>query len=773
MMRLKFAHQYGLLALLTIAIMGCKISDTVCDPCPVDDLTPSFGNPSYLNLEDACIEECPDDQVMEFVSPLTLEDFSNVSYLDLSLDQCIEMALKNNRIMRDLGGTLLRTPSNLATVNDAAIVYNDPQFGEEAALSAFDANFFANAQFQKNDRATNNLFVGNRGQLRQDFHDYRWGISKQSVTGSVFNFNHVINYDRNNQVGNVFHTPGSSWDTFMEAQVRVPLLQGGGVLFNRIAGPNNPVGVNNGILVARTNTEISLARFRQGVRDLLSNVENAYWDLHFAYRELETLIDARNKALVIWQRNEGGVGQVSDRQDVAQAAEQYFRFESQIIDALSGRPVDGTRTNNGSAAGTFRGSGGVRLAERRLRLILGLPLSEKVNGCDLIKPADAPSEAPIQYDWATSVQEAESNRPELVQRRWEIKRDELELIAAKKNLLPRLDVAALYRFRGFGKSLTGGYNPYSDDVASNNMPITSNAFADLVSGDHQEWQLESNFNVPVGLRRAHAATRTSELRLARSRAIYREQKRDVMFALNTAFVELKRAFDAKLAALDRYTAAETLLSAAEEKVRKRGVSVNVLLEAQRRVAESKIQFYRAQIDYMLAIKSIQFEKGTMLDWMNVRLDEAQSSPKALRDANQLAESRRGEMSYVIRDQVISRGPQQNSALQSNPLTFDMAPGIPAVESMSLPQGAPSNSVAPPPGQTPPTGQTSQTGKLPWETGIQNNQRIGAASPELTKQGSYLISDAAGSQQKQEILSPIQFTRSNEQASSPRVNLTDQ
>ena len=524
-------------------------------------------------------------------------------------------------------------------MDDAAIVYNDPQFGEEGALSAFDANLFANAQFQKNDRATNNAFVGNRGQLQQDFHDYRWGISKQSVTGSVFNFNQVINYDSNNQLGNVFHTPGSSWDSFMEAQVRVPLLQGSGVLFNRIAGPNNPPGINNGILVARTNTEISLARFRAGVRELLSNVENAYWDLYFAYRELETLIDALETRLSLSGRNRK-LEKAAHRTNrmLPKRRNNTFVLNRKLSTACR---VDRSMALEPTTAALRERLGaplGVRLAERRLRLILGLPLNEKISGCELLKTADSPSEAPLQYDWGIAVQEAELNRPELTQRRWEIKRDELELIVAKKNLLPRLDVAALYRFRGFGKALTGGYNPYSVDVNSNNMPIQSNSFADLISGDHQEWQVESNFNVPIGLRKAHAATRNQELRLARSRAIYREQKRDVIFALTTAFVELKRSFDSKLVSLDRYVAAEKLLEAAKENAENANVSINVLLEAQRRVAESKVQYYRAQIDYMLANQEHPVRKRH-----NVGLDECQTKRSSIQSESTQRCKRAGDV----------------------------------------------------------------------------------------------------------------------------------
>ena len=89
-MRLRFSHLVCLAGCLIVTVMGCKVSDTLFDSCAVEDLTPSFNSQSYLNLEDACIKDCPEDQVAEFVSPLTLEDFNNVNYLSLTLDQCVE-----------------------------------------------------------------------------------------------------------------------------------------------------------------------------------------------------------------------------------------------------------------------------------------------------------------------------------------------------------------------------------------------------------------------------------------------------------------------------------------------------------------------------------------------------------------------------------------------------------------------------------------------------------------------------------------------------------
>ncbi|HAC90982.1 MAG TPA: hypothetical protein DCF63_10185 [Planctomycetaceae bacterium] len=85
--------------------------------------------------------------------------------------------------MRDLGGTVVRSPQTTTTTLDPALIYTDPRAGEEAALSAFDANFFASNIFEANNRRFNNQFFGVNGRFNQSLNTSLVGISKRSATG--------------------------------------------------------------------------------------------------------------------------------------------------------------------------------------------------------------------------------------------------------------------------------------------------------------------------------------------------------------------------------------------------------------------------------------------------------------------------------------------------------------------------------------------------------------------------------------------------------------
>ena len=304
---------------------------------------------------------------LEGNSPLEFDEnnLSSDKVRSMSLQDCFSQALGSSRILKDLGVTVLRAPQAVGSNLDPAIVYSDPRIGEEAALSAFDANLFASTSYEDNDRGLNNQFFGVNGNLRQDLSTTQTGVNKRSATGGLFTVRNVTVYDRNNQQTNRFGV--YSWENYLEAQVRQPLMQGAGSEFNRIAGPGSTPGQFNGVLLARVRTDTNLVEFEKSVRDYLADVENAYWDLYYAYRDLDARIDARNIAANTFEK--------LDKKDaakgrLAQAEEQVHRFQSEIVDSLNGRVVDGTRNNNGSTGGTFRGSGGVRVSERMHRRVV-------------------------------------------------------------------------------------------------------------------------------------------------------------------------------------------------------------------------------------------------------------------------------------------------------------------------------------------------------------------------------------------------------------------
>ena len=122
---------------------------------------------------------------------------------------------------------------------------------------------------------------------------------------------------------------------------------------------------------------MELKKFEQAIRDLAGNVENAYWDLYLAYRNF----DAKNRAYQASQNIYQRVTAQADagRRGAADAFQSRWQrdfFLNEVESAITGTRRDGTRTNNGSGGGTLLTNSGLFQAERRLRLLLGLPSSD-------------------------------------------------------------------------------------------------------------------------------------------------------------------------------------------------------------------------------------------------------------------------------------------------------------------------------------------------------------------------------------------------------------
>jgi hypothetical protein len=569
-------------------------------------------------------------------------------YWDMSLLEVMQFAMGHARVMQDLGGTLLRAPETVPTTYWVAIQETDPQYGPEAALSAFDAQFTTSLYFQKNLQEYNNQLIGVNGLLSQQFDNFDAEISKRAVTGDQFTVRHTVDYNNDNNLGNQFK--GGVWDTLAEAEVRHPFLQGSGVDFNRIAGPGARSGVYNGVLVARVKTDVTLTEFQIGLRDYVSNLENAYWDLYFAYRDLDTKIKARDEALDTW-RNINALhlanrrGGETDKE--AQAREQYFQFEEDVQNALVGRELEGTRTYNGSVPGTFRGLPGVRTAERKLRLLMGLPPTDG----RWIRPSDEPPACFVTFDWAELSWQALCQREELRRQRWVVKAREMGLSASRNFLKPNLDFVGRYGLRGFGSDLL-------DTNRAPGQPFDS-AYRSMINSDFPEWQAGLEFSVPLGFRDAHAGVRNAELMLTQSRAVLREQELQVLNNLTGAVDQVGRAFLVLQTSINRVIAARDQLRALRAAYEADKAELFVVLDAHRRYADALSGYYQSRVEYALAIRNVHFEKGSLLEYCDIALTEGPWPRKAYYDAAQRerlrARSRRVDFT-IRRPTVVSQGP---------------------------------------------------------------------------------------------------------------------
>ena len=612
------------------------------------------------DLEHPDLEEAELSLVEGTPPPLTLENATFEETWDLTLEDSMKITLENSRVMRTLGGrlapggprpstqgqtdgaiaatpgTLLSQPQAITTVYDPAIIETGPQTGVEAALSEFDAQIQASLIHDDTDRPQNvqtnqfgGFFVPTR---QQELTTLRSGISKRTAAGGRVGLFSESIWDENNTPTR--QVPSDVFQSF-EFQFNQPLLQGAGVLFNRIAGPFDPFngdGTPNfdGVVLARINTDITLADFEIGVRDLTNDVEQVYWELYYQYRNLESRKVGRDSALQTWRKIHA-LAVVSARggeaAQEAQAREQYFFFRGQVEAALSD---------------LFK-------IENRLRYLMGIPATDG----RLIRPKDEPTTAKVIFDWQEIHSEALVRSAELRQQKWRIKQRELELIAAKNLLLPRLDLIARYRFLGLGDDTFGtGGTPETGLV-------DTSAFDSLVSGDFQESSIGAQFSMPIGFRRELSTIRNQQELLSQSKAILTDQELELSHQLSDAIRDLEANYIVTETQLNRRVAAEKQVAAVQAAYEAGTVTLDLLLDAQRRLADAESSYYRSLVDYNRGITQIHLRKGSLLEYNGVFLAEGPWPGKAYFDAHRLARQR--DASYYLdygfsRPGVFSQGP---------------------------------------------------------------------------------------------------------------------
>ncbi len=523
----------------------------------------------------------------------------------LTLEDVVQMGLANSPVFRELGGRIVQFPETALTILGPAIAATDTIRGPEAALAAFDAQVSATIIAEKNDRALNNEVLVGTNFFQQDLTTSTFEISKTAATGGRFAFREFVEYNANNAPRNLF---GSTWTTWMDFEVRQPIGQGAGVAFNRLAGPNAIPGQINGVLVARATSDISLIDFEIGIRNLVSNLENTYWDLYFAYRNLEATIAARDRALLTWQEfkkkqetgADGGVGE-------AQAREQYYRFQEDVQTSLSGRVLDGTQTFNGSSGGTFRGINGVLVAERRLRLLMGIPINDDT----LIRPAYDPSFVRVVFGWEQSLNEVLTRRAELRRQRTILELRNMELAGNRNFLQPKVELVRAIAFAVLARICTA-----APAIARRwTTPSASCLAANIRNGN---WA--SKAGCPSGFGELTTPCGMQSSRSPAQCIVLREQERSIVHNLSNAFGELERSYATVETAFNRRKAAEDFLQTLDTRF-KEGIQVdaNLLLDAQRRLADAEIRYFQALSEYVIAVKNVHFEKGSLMEYNEVHL----------------------------------------------------------------------------------------------------------------------------------------------------------
>ena len=639
-------------------------------------------NIEYPNVKEPWLAE-----VEHTERPLTIKRPDFEERWELTLQEAVLTGLQSSKTIRSLGmfrqtqpvgqsaGTpvesLTNNPEIPHTVYDPAI-QETGDTGVEAALAEFDAQLRTAFTYDHTDRPQNvTTFAPTL--LRRNLANWETALTKRAATGSQLALRTNVRYDATSQFFQGLSVPAPArpfefdWLSWVETEVRQPLLRNAGVEVNRIP-----------VILARINTDISLTDLEIAVRNYVLEIERAYWDLYFHYRNLDAAKTGRNSAHATWKRSIS-LGQAGltggGASDEANARDQYFLFRGRVETALSN----------------------LYDAENHLRYLMGIAATDG----RLIQPVDQPTSARVEFDWLAIRNEALIRSPETRRMKWRVKQQELQLAASRNRLLPQLDVVALYRLLDF--KVAGDFQE-PPSISGFQFPITDRGELDnfLSDGRHQEWRLGFEFSTPIGVRAELADLRSRQLELQRARARLQDLELEITHQLTSAIRRLEDQHQIAQTALNRVIAATDRVKA-EQEANVGGLSsssLDLLLDAQRRQAEAEVEYHRALTQYNLAIVEVHFRKGSLLEYDGIAMAEGPSPRKAYQDAQELARSQMAGSyldHYVSRPRAVSCGPIQSldspDSVSSAPADAKGFDGI-APQPASLPPEPPETLVLP-------------------------------------------------------------------------------
>lgn len=550
--------------------------------------------------------QSPDD-VLFASAPRTIADRRNDVVRELTLGECIHIAMINNKIVQTatqgIGQKgIYSNPDNIPSIYDQAIGETGVLFGRrgvEAALSDFDTTLRTTMTWGRSSLPINNRFFPPPfPQPLQSNVTETWNtnttLSKQFATGASLQFFQNLSYLGTNSPNVGLSSSFTGQNGF---QFRQPLLAGSGTDFTRIAGPVNPnfgaiTGVSQGVLIARINSDISLAQFEASVRDSIRDLQKAYWDLYLSYRNYETSVVAHRSAFQTWReaniKLEVGTLKAADE---AQAREQFHTTQSTVEQNLNS----------------------LYKAETALRRLMGL----QINDCEIIRPADSPLFGEFLPDWRASMAEALTRRVELRRQKWNIKSLQLQLQAACSLTRPQLDLIAGATQDGLANHLLGGEN---------------DLIPRIWGGRHGSWDLGFEYSVPIGFRSAHSQVRNYELRIAKARAVLDQTEREISHDVSTAVQDLIASYTSAATTEDRLIAARHRVELLDLEREEGTTTLDMVLRAQTALAQAEQAYYARIVDFSKAMIDFEFSKGSLLPSSGVQLAEGGWDACAYQDA---------------------------------------------------------------------------------------------------------------------------------------------
>jgi HAE1 family hydrophobic/amphiphilic exporter-1 len=518
----------------------------------------------------------------------------------LSLEQSIALALANNKDIE------------LSKIDREVSAY-----ALNGARGAFDPKFGVDSYLEDSTTPVGSVLSGSStGKLQQHTFQSVPALSGSlPLTGATYSFtfqNQRLSTD------NTFVSLSPEYPSNLTLTITQPLLRGLSIDDNR-----------RKIQVARKNQSLTIEQFRQRVIDVVTQTEEAYWELKYAARNLEVQADAVDAARRQVESNQRQADQgVLAPIQVVEAQTQLATFQQNLFSAQAS----------------------LTQAENALKVLILPDRSAPLWSSALVPVTSADLNAPV-LPVADAVAEALANRPEVAAAKLntDISRTNARYYGGQTK--PQVDLIATYASNGLAGAvastganpLTGGFQAFIDRInqlsAAQGLPAVPPISlgggplpAALVGGYGQSLANLYGTGYPtahVGIRVSlPIRNRAAEADLASSLADVRRQETQRAKLEQTIEADVRNAMQSvesgksRLAAsADARRSAEAQYSSEQRQFQAGTSTVFLVLQRQTTMISSRNAELRAQTDLARAIAEFNRATARTLHARNVDIEK--------------------------------------------------------------------------------------------------------------------------------------------------------
>ena len=492
-----------------------------------------------------------------------------INQLSLSLEEAIEMALRNNNNID-------------ASRNNVQIA----EFNLRGARGIYDPLIEGESYYESASTPTASVIGGAvNGSVTQKRFFNNAGISGWSPWAGG---SYALRYDSSRtETSNTNATLNPQFPSLLTATYTQPL-------WRNFRFDNN----RRLIEIAKKNLALSDAQFRQQAIEVIASVEQAYWNLAFALRNLQVQIDAVKQARVQLESNQRQVEKgVLPPIDLVAANAQITTFEQNVYAAQET----------------------VTRAENTLKTLM---LADRTASewSRAITPVSPVSLDPPKIGLEVAVAEALKGRPEITQFEASAEVNKIDERYYRNQTKPQIDLVGSYTAQG----LAGAETPRAIDPVTGQSRVPPNlvggyltSLGNLAQLDYPTYRVGVQISLPWGNNVAEAnlgRVRAEGTRLANQRAqteqVIEAEVRNALQALRSAEARLQSAAAARASAEQ--------LAASEQMQFQAGTTTFYLV--QQRLTElvaARGRELQAQTDLNRAISEFQRSIGSTLSANNV------------------------------------------------------------------------------------------------------------------------------------------------------------